>query len=68
MYLLFCCVAYDKFNQEIKMEFAFDFVMRTISTNVVEFLEENFSSDKEKECLRTIIKGKKLQYWLPLSA
>ena len=44
------------------MEFVFDFAKTTISTNVGAFLEENLRTEKEKESLRTIIRGRKLQY------
>ena len=44
------------------MEFLFDFTKKTISKNVGEFLIENLTAEKERESLKTIMKGKKLQY------
>ena len=44
------------------MKFNFDFSKTTISTNVGAFFADNLLSDKEKESLRRVLKGNKLNY------
>jgi hypothetical protein len=44
------------------MEIHLDFTKPSISTNVGKFILDNLNSEKEKESMSTILRGKKLQY------